>query len=244
MPISELLATISKMEQEFGYAEFMGGSISHDRTYAKFRFPDSAEEITDAYNKALRAAGRQSVGKLTPVVEFRSSDTGVEAARLIPFLEPDAGKYNLIPLLEGVSVNHQNSAGITCMEKFQQDAMTLYAQMGSEIQTLIPAMLSHDVHYPGNAVVGICNHLRIPQKWGGLAEEDIRTMYPAGCTFLDLFMGLTEVTSYAVQEGYSPQSMRIINLEEGLAKLAKNRHLWSKFDLPGTVNWVAAHSNQ
>lgn len=243
MPISELLDAVQELELEFGTAEFMGGAISHDRTHAKFRFPESSQDITDAYNNMMTCAGKQTAAVLTPVVEFRSSDTGVEAARLIPFLEADSSKYNLLPLVEGISVNHQNSPKSTCMEKFKQEATELYSKMNSDLKSLFPAMLSHRINNPANAVIGICNHLRIPQKWGGLVEEDVRAMYPAGCSFLDLFMALTETTSYAVQEGYSPQSMRVISLEEGLAKVSKNRQLWTKFDLPGTVNWVTPRTN-
>lgn len=244
MPVTELLDAVMDLELEFGQAEFLGGAICHDRTHAKFRFPESAQDITDAYNTLLASAGKQHKGLLTPVVEFRSSDTGVEAARLIPFLEPDSRKYNLIPLVEGISVNHQNSPKYSCMEKFKLESQELFAKMNSDIQSLVPAMLAHQIHYPGNAVIGICNHLRIPQKWGGLVEEDVQAMYPVGCSFLDLFMALTEATSYAIQEGYSPQSTRIINLEEGLAKVSKNRQLWTKFDLPGTVNWITPRTNQ
>lgn len=239
-----LLDICKDLEQQFGSMEFMGGSIAHNLTTAKFRFPDAAPEITNAYNKILLAAGRPATSILTPVVEMRTSDTADEAARLITYLEPDRNRYCLIPFGDGIAVKHQppkeyvNSNRISCIEKFRQETQTLYAKAGDEIQSLIPSMLNTMIHNAGNAIIGLCKYINIPQKWGGMIEEDARTMYAQGCTFLDLYMLLTDVTGLAVQEGYSPQSMRIINLEEGISKIARNHWVWTKFDQPGTVSWT------
>lgn len=245
MPPSELLEICEKLENQFGKPEFIGGSISHDLTTAKFRFPEAAPDVTAAYNKLLIAAGKPATAQLTPVVEFRTSDTSGEAARLITYLQDStASMYSLIPLGEGVKVVHTppDETGAngrkTCMEKFEEEAATLYAKTGAEIQTLIPAMLNTHIRYPANSLIGLCKSNRIPQKWGGLVEEDVRDIYgQQGCTFLDLYLLLTEVTSHAVNEGNSPQSKRIIELEEILSKIARSPHKWTQYDKPGTVSW-------
>lgn len=248
MPPTELLKICEDLEQQFGRMEFMGGSISHSMTSAKFRFPEATAEITQAYNKVLLAANRPITAEFTPVVEFRTSDTSGASAQLITYLQDSTTSvYCLLPLGEGVKVEHSPSkytkgvgrhAAISGMEKFKEEASTLYAKTGDDIRTLIPAMLDTPIHYAGNAVIGLCKYIKIPQKWGGLLEEEARDLYGVeGCSFLDVYMLLTEATSYAVQEGFSPQSKRIIDLEEGLSKIARNSACWTKYDNPGTVSW-------
>lgn len=242
MPISELLETCDELQDSFGTAEFVGGSITHSMTSAKFRYPDSAPTVTKAYNEVLAAAGR-SVGTIMPIIEFRSSDTTNDVASLQPILQLGSG--HLLPVGEGVRVRHlnpteKNAQGerITAMEKFRQESKTLFAKMEYDIKTLFSAMLSVRIDHPRNTFVGLCSNAKIPQKWGGQIEEDFAADWPDGtdCTFLDVYEAITQTTVYALKE-YAAHSQQILDLEDKIYRIAKNQQKWKAYDYPGTVAW-------
>ena len=138
----------------------------------------------------------------------------------------------------------RNGVRLTPMEKFREETQTLFSKMEYDIADLIPKMLATSINHPGNTFVGLCKYAGIPQKWGGLIEEDIRADWPdmSGCTFLDIYEELTRSTALAIRDGLEPHSKRILTLEEGIAKVAKNRSSWKKYDLAGTVVWSVAKS--
>lgn len=241
---TELLTIAEGLEITFGTPVFRNGSISHAQTTAEWEFPDSADEITLAYNNALQLYGRSNNDKLMPVVQLRTSDTSSEAAKLITFLKH--GSNMLLPL-GGCSVTHipplefdGEGHRITCLQKFSQESETLFAKLAEDISTLIPKMLSTHIEHPGNTFVALCKYAIIPQKWGGCLEEEIRNDFPDGsdCTFLDIYEKMTETTSLALAD-HSPESKRILDLEEGISKVARNHAVWKKYDLPGSVSWSA-----
>lgn len=251
MPITKLLEICDSLQDSFGEAEFLGGEVNHALTVAQFRFPKAAHKTTIVYNAALAAAGRTS-GTVIPVVEFRSSDTSGESATLYPYLQLSPG--HLFPIGEGIKVPHipplefnaNTGERLTCMEKFQQEAATLFAKLEYDIKDLIPKMLNVKIDYPANTFIGLCKYAGVPQKWGGSIEEEIRLDWPNGsdCTFLDIYECLTQATAYAIRDGLKPHSARILTLEEGISKVARNPHCWRKYDLPGTVAWSQNISNR
>lgn len=243
MPISQLMDICDGLEQSFGDAEFIGGEVNHSMTVAQYRYPQAAKTATTAYNAALAAAGRTS-GEVIPVVEFRSSDTSGESATLLTYLQIRPG--HLFPIGEGVKVAHipplefdANGTRLTCMDKFRQESELLFSKLEYDITVIIPKMLDVKIDYPANTFIGLCKYALIPQKWGGLIEEEIRADWPDGsdCTFLDIYEALTQATAHAIKDGLKPHSARILNLEEGISKVARNQNCWKKYDLPGTVAW-------
>lgn len=243
MPISRLLDICDSLQATFGPASFIGGEVNHSMTVAQYRYPNAAKAATDAYNAALATAGRSS-GEVIPVVEFRSSDTTGEAATLLPYLQLKPG--HLFPIGEGIKVTHippleydANGNRLTCMEKFKQEAATLFSKMEYDIMDLVPKMLNVQIEHPANTFIGLCKYAGVPQKWGGIIEEEVRSDWPDGsdCTFLDIYEALTQATAYAIKDGLKPHSARILNLEEGISKVARNQASWKKYDLPGTVAW-------
>lgn len=130
------------------------------------------------------------------------------------------------------------------MEKFEKEAQLIYSRMEYDVNTLVPEMLETQISYPANTFVGLCKKARIPQKWGGEVEDEIRNDWPDGskCTFLDVYEYLTSVTKKALEDN-SPHSQRLLDLEEDIARVAHNKALWTKYDLPGTVAWVQAVNN-
>lgn len=250
MPISELLDICDGLERSFGRAEFIGGEVNHSMTVAQYRYPQAAKTATAAYNAALAAVGRSS-GEVIPVVEFRSSDTSGESATLLTYLQIRPG--HLFPIGEGVKVAHipplefdGNGNRMTCMNKFRQESEVLFSKLEYDITVIIPKMLDVKIDYPANTFIGLCKYALIPQKWGGLIEEEIRADWPDGsdCTFLDIYEALTQATAYAIKDGLKPHSARILNLEEGISKVARNQNCWKKYDLPGTVAWSNTAANR
>ncbi len=251
MPISELLDICDGLELLFGKAEFYSGCVTHSSTVCQFRYPEAAADATNAYRKALAANGR-ILGpneEVVPIVEFRSSDTSGEAAKLLTYLQLSPG--HIMPLGEGVKVAHTapleyDSTGvrISAMRKFANESQLLYSKLVYDIGEIIPKMLQTEIEHPANTFIGLCKYAQIPQKWGGEIEEEIRLDYPDGseCTFLDIYEAIAKVTAKAVEENV-PHSSRLLDLEEAISRIARNKAIWKKYDLPGTVAWVQAMKN-
>lgn len=249
MPVTDLLAVCGELEKTFGPAAFLNGSVSHDLTTAQFEFPASAGKITAAYHSALESSGRRSADTLIPVVQFRTSDTSDEAAKIVTYLK--FGPSRLMPI-GGFSVKHidpkkekKATKHLSCMDKFKEEASLLFSKMQYDINDLIPRMLDVQISHPGNTFVGVCKYAGISQKWGGEIEEEIRSDFPDGseCSFLDLYERMTEVTAKAIRAGFHPSSQRVQALEEGITKVARHRESWKRYDLPGTVAWSQAASS-
>lgn len=246
MPGTELLDITDRLDVYLGTPEFISGCVCHSLTVAKFQYPDAAKDVTDAYQSALAAHGRTlAPGEtVTPIIEFRTSDTTGEAAKLLTYLQLSPG--HLMPIGQGVRVNHvapyefdENGIRKTAMQKFSEEAQLLYSKLDYDIKVIVPAMLETPIEYPVNTFIGLCRKAQIPQKWGGLVEEEIRNDWPdgSGCTFLDVYEYLTSVTKKALEEN-TPHSARLLELEEAISRIANNRAIWKKYDLPGTVAWV------
>ena len=242
MPISKLLDICDTLSQQLGPATFLGGFVSHSLTVAQYKFHDKAQEITDAYNSILTAHQYPPTRLLTPVVEFRASDTSGEAAKMLTYLHTGSV---LIPV-GGASVvhvpphdYHPNGLRKTCVEVFEEEAAALYSKLEYDIADVLPKMLSTPIHYPGNTFVGLCKYANIPQKWGGLVEEEVRMDFPDGsdCCFLDIYEALARTTAKAIEGGCEPYANRVLEMEEGICKVSKNTASWRKYDLPGTVAW-------
>lgn len=244
MPGSELLDICDGLQKQFGPANFVGGAICHSMTVAEWEYPASAAKITQAYNNALISAHKSpATTALIPVIQYRASDTSNASAMLLTYLKLGPGQY--LPL-GGVEVPHvpprafhSNGTRYTCMEKFKEEAETLFSKLEYDIADLVPKMLATQINYPGNCFLGVAKYAGIPQKWGGRIEQDLRQDFPDGsdCSFLDIYEALTNATALAIQDGFDPQSTRVLDLEEGISKVAKNKASWKRFDLPGTVAW-------
>ena len=247
IPILETLESCNALEHTFGKARFLGGSIGHDLTTARFAFPDAEATFTAAYQQAGAAFGIPSPQSIIPVVEFRASDTSNEATRLMSYLQFDHSRV-LFPIGEGVKVIHvqpreynENGVRMTCQEKFEEEIETLFGKIQDDISTVIPAMASTVIHYPANCVVGLAKYAGIPQKWGGHAEKRARQEFEGrDCNFLSVFSLLTDCTGYAMDDDYTAESRRMLALQEGLGKISQNRACWRRFDVPGTVAWSTA----
>lgn len=246
MPISNLLDICDGLEFLFGRADFQSGFVSHGSTVCQFEYPEAAADATKAYRKALSIAGRTIAAdaQITPIIEFRSSDTSGEAAKLLTYLKLAPGQ--LMPIGEGVKVPHtapleynDDGTRMTAMQKFSNEAQLLYSQLEYDIGDMIPKMLQTQIDHPVNTYIGLCKYAAIPQKWGGEIEEELKSDWPdhSGCTFLDVYEAITKVTAKAVEEN-DPHSQRLLDLEEAISRIARNRAIWKKFDLPGTVAWV------
>lgn len=251
MPIPELLQITEDLDAYLGVPTFDSGFVDHSVCVCKFLYPDIAKDITDAYRNILALHGRNlgPNAQVIPVVEFRSSNTTGEAAKLLTYLQLSPG--HLMPVGEGVRVNHvapvdydENGNRKTALQKFREESQLIFSRLEFEMNDMLPAMLDTVIEYPVNTFIGLCKKAQIPQKWGGLVEEELKADWPdhSGCTFLDIYEALTSVTKKALDETKNPNAARLLDLEEAIARIAHNRVLWTKYDLPGTVAWVQAVS--
>lgn len=244
MPGSVLLEICDSLQATFGPSNFLGGTICHSMTVAEWEFPASAALVTQAYNNALLNAHQNPTNiSIVPVVQYRASDTSNAAAMLLTYLKIGPGQ--LFPL-GGAYVPHvppreyhADGTRYTCIEKFQEESDVLFSKVGEDLEDLIPKMLATKINYPGNCFIGMAKYAGVPQKWGGRIELDLRQDFPDGsdCCFLDIYLALTKATALAIEDGFEPQSSRILDLEEGICKIAKKRTSWKRFDLPGTTAW-------
>lgn len=241
MKISKLLEICEDLSDSFGQEEFIGGFIEHKMSVAEFAYPESAPQITNAYNAVLTNLGRNpSTSRITPVVQFKSSDTSNDSATLTTYLRT-CGR--MIPVsIE--KVPHKLSAtsrekGETGLDIFRQKSEGLFAKMTYDIDKLFTDMANTPIQHPGNCFIGLCKYAEIPQKWGGAIEESLRMDWPdfSGCTFLDIYDELTKTTVKAIEDN-KQCSERVLKLEEGICKIAQNKSCWTLYDLPGTVAWT------
>lgn len=237
MPISTMLEICEELRNSFGAMSFQGGMISHALTVASFQFPEKAEQATATYTAVTGKTVR-----LTPCIQFRASDTSSMAATLIYSL---TGNDISLPL-GTVKVAHippaerdANGNRVTCLAKFREEVQSIYSKMETDIPALLTDMDAHRIENPGNTFVGFCKYANIPQRWGGVVEETIRNDFPgrSGCSMLELFEYLCRITGMAVEDGNDPFSKRVLDLEEGILRIASNKAIWSRYDMPGTVAW-------
>lgn len=246
MPIQDMLEICEGLEANFGEGEFVGGSVTHDLTVASWQFPEATGAVTKAYNAVLTAHNHAPNQELTPVVEFRASDTSNEAAHLLTYLRVGNG-HLLIPIGTGISVSHvrpketgPSGIRLSCVEKFEMDTSGLFAKINEELPRMVERMVTCKINWPANAVIGLCKYAGIPQKWGGLVEEQVASMFPDGspCSMLDIYESMVEVIPYAIADGITPQAKRILDMNEGLTKVANApTNVWKRYDVPGTVTW-------
>lgn len=237
MPISEMLSICDELEDSFGPGDFTAGNISHSLTMAMWKFPTMAQKFTDDFNQRLRQAGRPPVSEMTPVVQFMSSDTSLDAAKLQTFVKASDG--TLLPL-GIVAVKHDGRQKTDRLEQFKDEVHGLFSRMRTELPSLIGDMLDTPIHHPRNTFVALCLYARIPQKWGGDIEGELADEFPdncSDCTFLDIYTAMTRTITMAINSGNPLYSRRVLDLEEGIGKVARTPSKWTQYDLPGTVDW-------
>lgn len=240
MPISSLLSiTQREVSRRCGKLNFLMGSNSHSYTTATWELPEVRDKLTEAYEMALLKAGHKSfypISEMSPCVRLSTSDTANSAATLRPlFLVKRGGAKFFVQFTGDISVKHARkvSDGKDGLALFEEKASNeLYSLLFNAAENA-GRMAEIEVYNPVNTIVGICNKLRLPKKYGNAACEQAEIfMVNATCiTAHDIYLMLNE----AISEAGSPTS--VMNLGETLAVLMNPDFDWSAYDVGGEVAW-------
>lgn len=234
MPVPELLdATREVLEADFGVPKYKGGFVSHESVNATWYLPDKQDEIMQAYQDAVKnTAPRIFSANFMPAVMFGTSDTSAGAAALIPhFITSNGG---IFPLSDPIRVLHKRgvSEGVEYFREKSKELFSVFMSMKENIERLSSIVIRH----PQNAFIGLCNKAGIAKKIASPALELFMQYLSDGdepCMALDLYIGISEVMSFAKSGGYSGE--QLVNLLETTSKIL--RYNMEDFDLAGTVAW-------
>lgn len=233
MPISELLASVvASLSRNFGTPDFILGTNTHSLTEARWELPDAQGDILTIYQDALAKSGSHCYAtNFMPTVRFRSSDTGLSCAMLIPEFKLRDGVY--FRLTDGISVKHEQRKD-GGMEKFKDDIEDIYSQYQA-IGTVVADLASIDIQNPCNCVVSLCKKYSIPKKYGDVAREKVER-FCINSPILsahDIYLSMAEVVGAAIDGGASDRV--ISNLEESISKILRVE--WRDHDVGGIVAW-------
>ena len=96
----------AKLDSRFPGNQFETGYWDHTLTRAIWTLPGQKEELLRTYQQELAARGKTGVeSRLTPAVQFLTSDIGVSSAKVIALLE---GGKTPIHIGSCVAVDHLN----------------------------------------------------------------------------------------------------------------------------------------
>ena len=214
-------------EKYHGY-EFKGGIYSHSGIYAKWAFPDQAEEILELYEGTIaKKAPLMSFEDAVPVVSFYTSDSGETAATLSAYLEKD--NYYRMKIGNVVKVLHK---GETSEQTVIDAAGDLFAKF-KDLVAAMAALVNININYPIpcmlNAGIAVCglnkNHLL-------KAIEEFKDMYgedPDGVTGNDIFYVLQRAL-YNMRLDDKVGEAKTEDCEEALLKLLSPTFSWDSYD--------------
>lgn len=239
MSIHDLVVETTKvLTSRFGNAVFTGGYMQHSYTTCGWAMPGIARKLNEVYQKAVKNANLYfTLDNFTPGVRFYSSDTQASAARLIPVFITNRGTE--IQLVEGIAVRHEHRVNSTVqgIDLYVESIQGIYALFEASAEKA-KALSDIDIAYVCNTIVGVCHKVGIPKKYGSVAYEEAKTLIGDNpCSALDVYIMLSNMTSYIANVMQVPPST-VLDMQEKTAKiLAFRRETWNDLDLPGEVSW-------
>ena len=221
-------ALTAHLDKEYPGSVFHGGYSDHAFTNAQWLLNGKREELLGAYEQTLIAQGKGAiVSKLTPGIQFSSSDTGHASAKVSAML---LGGQHPIHIGGILAIEHRRQSKI---EDFEKELNLLFAQLGDSIARL-EKLTKVYLDYPGNAMTRICKKLTMPKK-AALEAIAMFEMATGGApaTAYDIYMAMQEILFILKTDGF-PQG-KLILLAESMARALTLR--WSDYDLAKAVNW-------
>ena len=216
------------LEKEYSGSDFDGGYSDHTLTSASWTLSGKREELLSSYEKTLNAQGKGAmISKLTPGIQFTSSDTGSASAKVIAML---LGGQHPIHIGGMLAIEHR---GMKKVDDFEVALDELFAQYGDSIAKL--EKLAHvQLSYPSNAMTRVCKYLALPKK----ASIEAIAMFEmasggAPATAHDVYMAMQEILFNLKCEGI--HQGKLIGLAENMARALSLR--WSDYDLAKAVSW-------
>lgn len=238
MPISSLLTiTTREVTKRCGRMKFIRGMNSHSYTTATWELPEVQEKLALRYKEAILKSGlscHYDVDKMMPTVRLNTSDTATTSATIRPMFRY-GNSHAYLQMAEDIAVRHDKRAsgadGISLFE--ERVSNELYTRLNDLVDSA-ERLATTEIYNPLNVVVGICNKLRIPKKYGGEAYENVQ-QFMVNDPILsahDIFMALNEAI------GNAENASTAFFLGEKLCALTNPMFKWDALDVPGTVAWA------
>ena len=212
LPADELLEVLqAKLDRRFPGNQFETGYWDHTLTRAIWTLPGQKEELLRTYQQELAARGKTGVeSRLTPAVQFLTSDIGVSSAKVIALLE---GGKTPIHIGSCVAVDHRCWAKV---EDFDKSLDQLFAQFQDSVEKL-QKLLNVYLDYPVNAMTRVCKKLNLPKKAALEAIHQFEVTYGGGpATAHDVFLAMQEI-SFFLSCDHAPES-KLLAVAESLAR--------------------------
>ena len=165
--------------------------------------------------------------RLTPAVQFLTSDIGVSSAKVIALLE---GGKTPIHIGSCVAVDHRCWAKV---EDFDKSLDQLFAQFQDSVEKL-QKLLNVYLDYPVNAMTRVCKKLNLPKKAALEAIHQFEVTYGGGpATAHDVFMAMQEIP-FLLSCDHAPES-KLLAVSEAMARALTLR--WEDYDLAKGVEY-------
>ena len=229
LPADELLEVLqAKLDSRFPGNQFETGYWDHTLTSAIWTLPGQKEELLRTYQQELAARGKTGVeSRLTPAVQFLTSDIGVSSAKVIALLE---GGKTPIHIGSCVAVDHRCWAKV---EDFDKSLDQLFAQFQDSVGKL-QKLLNVYLNYPVNAMTRVCKKLNLPKKAALEAIHQFEVTYGGGpATAHDVFLAMQEIPFFLSCD-HAPES-KLLAVAESMARALTFR--WEDYDLAKGVEY-------
>ena len=229
LPADELLEVLqAKLDSRFPGNQFETGYWDHTLTSAIWTLPGQKEDLLRTYQQELAARGKTGVeSRLTPAVQFLTSDIGVSSAKVIALLE---GGKTPIHIGSCVAVDHRCWAKV---EDFDKSLDQLFAQFQDSVGKL-QKLLNVYLDYPVNAMTRVCKKLNLPKKAALEAIHQFEVSYGGGpATAHDVFLAMQEIPFFLSCD-HAPES-KLLAVAESMARALTFR--WEDYDLAKGVEY-------
>lgn len=224
-PPKMLYGLTDKFEEKYpGYSFEGGGYIEHSIVWAKFAFPEQAEDILSLYDKKIaEKTPLFDLSDAVPTVSFYTSEAGETAATLSAYLEKD-NKYR-IKIGSIVKVYHKGKSTENDVIEAADEIFAKFRDLAASVAELIKI----DIDNPINAMLNIglgpvgLNKLQLLS-----AIEEFKDLYgeePEGVTAQDVFYTLQRALYNMAQK-----DSKIEDKEESLLKLLAPGFSWETYD--------------
>lgn len=233
IPGPELMEIAMRKLPEFvGEMTFTEGHVDHGYISGFWDLAVTGKDVKDKAN-SLTTLGHHLAdpkGEYHFAVKVSSNDSSMSSAQVTPYLSTDWG---YLPIGDPVKTEHVYTEGVDPCTRFEKSLERVFPRFRDALADLIRLEM-FTVEHPENLVVNLCNHVKIPKKYGEAVLERVMATRPA--TGAQLYTCFAAVTEMAQAEGLSPFYQSI--LEDKLANLLRAN--WSKYDTLVPTAWGKA----
>lgn len=217
------------LDRDFPGNTFLTANFDHSIVTAIWSLDGQANELLDAYRRAVAEKGLTSATSMKPGLRFSTSDVGISGANLYPILLT-GGSNRIVPLGDPLKLEHKNGADLSA---FESEMDFLYARFKESIEKQ-QELLEIDIRYPYNTLLGVLKRIGAPKRISyEVADLFIAQNGDDPCTAYHLYLAMSDVIFSAQCEGAS--GTRIAQLEEIIARALHVN--WHEYDRPGEIKW-------